>query len=148
MSNLPSLSLETALPPTQRPSHLLAPEEVFTPPTASALTARSELTPAQKKALHNKEKKAKRKQRDALDAGVKAFGSGGGLGGGASRKKGKSGEKGAKEAALKGLVKDGKGVTVIGKLKKDFTGKGERKDGKGKGGGGEGMVQDGARLKL
>ena len=45
-------------------STMLAPEEVFTP-SSSDLQARSELSPAQKRALHNKEKKAKKKAQKA-----------------------------------------------------------------------------------
>ena len=87
---------------------MLAPEEVFTP-SSSDLQARSELSPAQKRALHNKEKKAKKKQRDALDKSVDKF----------SAAKKHSSLKKQKEDALKSVVKNGKGVTVIGKKSKD-----------------------------
>lgn len=72
------------------------------------MRARTELTPTQKRALHNKEKKAKRKQRDALEKSVDKF-----------AKTGKSSVKKQKEAALKTVVKSGKGVTVIGKKSKE-----------------------------
>jgi U3 small nucleolar RNA-associated protein MPP10 len=92
-------------------STMLAPEEVFTPST-SDLRARSELTPTQKRAQHNKEKKAKRKQRDALEKNVDHF-----------AKSKRSSEKKQKEAALKTVVKNGKGVTIIGKRSKDLNAK-------------------------
>ena len=87
---------------------MLAPEEVFTPSSAD-LRARSELTPAQKRALHNKEKKTKKKQRDALEKSVDRFATGGK----------RNSVKKQKEDALKSVVKNGKGVTVIGKKSKD-----------------------------
>lgn len=95
---------------------MLAPEEVFAPST-SDLRARSELTPTQKRALRNKEKKAKRKARDTLEKGVDKF----------SKVKGIGGVKKQKEAALKSIVKTGKGITVVGKKSKDIIASGKRK---------------------
>ena len=92
-------------------STMLAPEEVFTP-SSSDLRARTELTPVQKRALHNKEKKAKKKQRDALAKSVDKF----------AKTGGRSSVKKQKEAALKSVVKSGKGVTVIGKKNKEAIG--------------------------
>ena len=80
---------------------MLTPEEVFAPST-SDLRARSELTPQEKRALHNKQKKAKRKSRDKLDNAVDKYAK-------------VKGAKKQKEEALKSVVKMGKGVTVIGK---------------------------------
>ena len=89
---------------------MLAPEEIFAP--SSTDRARSELTPAEKRALHNKQKKAKRKARDTIEKSVDQF----------ARMKGIGGVKKQKEAALKSVVKSGKGVTVIGKRSKDADG--------------------------
>jgi U3 small nucleolar RNA-associated protein MPP10 len=85
---------------------MLAPEEVF----ATASTdprARSELTPAEKKALRGKERKAKKKSRDALNNSVDKY----------AKLKGIGGIKKQKQAALASVVKTGKGVTVVGKEK-------------------------------
>lgn len=112
IANVSTASLESALPTTMATTTMLAPEEVFTP-SASDLQARSELTPAQKRALHNKEKKAKKKQRDALEKSVDKFA-------GAGKR---SSVKKQKEAALNSVVKTGKGVTVIGKKSKDLGAK-------------------------
>ena len=87
---------------------MLAPEEVFAP-QAAQLKARSELTPAEKRSLRNKQKKAHKKQRATLEQRVESFG----------KAKGVSGVKKQKDAALKSLVKSGKGVTVIGKKSKE-----------------------------
>lgn len=83
---------------------MLAPEEVFSA-SASALRARSELTPAEKRALRTKERKTKKRQRDVLEKSVDKFAKGKGVG---SVKK-------QKQAALDSIVKHGKGVTVVGK---------------------------------
>ncbi|KAL7413419.1 U3 small nucleolar ribonucleoprotein complex, subunit Mpp10 [Mrakia frigida] len=120
LTNLATLSLETALPPSQRASHLLAPEEVFQPPSASDLRSKSEMTPTEKRVARGKEKKFKRKQRDRLEGAVDKFDKF------KNGRKGAKGEKGAKEEALKGLVKEGRGVTIIGKDAKKFDKKGKR----------------------
>ncbi len=91
---------------------MLAPEEVFAP-SNNALRARSELTPIEKRALRNKEKKAKKKARDTLEKSVDTY----------AKMRGIRGVKKQKEAALKSIVKGGKGVTVIGKKSKDVVGK-------------------------
>lgn len=84
---------------------MLAPEEVFK--TASSdPRARSELTPTEKRSLRAKERKARRRTRDALDKSVDKY---------AKMK----GIKKQKDAALKNVVKSGKGVTVVGKKTKD-----------------------------
>ena len=104
--------MESALPTTKATSTMLAPEEVFAPSASKDLQARSELTPTQKRALHNKEKKARKKQRDALEKSVDTF---------AKTKRGVGSVKKQKEAALKSVVKSGKGITVIGKKSKDVV---------------------------
>jgi len=92
---------------------MLAPEEVFAP-SSSDLRARSELTPAEKRALRNKERKFKKKTRAALDKSVDKY----------ARMKGARGVKKQKEEALKSVVKSGKGVTVLGK--KNISAKNDR----------------------
>lgn len=109
IANVSATTLESALPTTMATSTMLAPEEVFTP-SSSDLRARTELTPAQKRALHSKEKKTKKKQRDALEKSVDKF-----------AKTSKGSIKKQKEAALKSVVKTGKGVTVIGKKSKEAS---------------------------
>jgi U3 small nucleolar RNA-associated protein MPP10 len=89
---------------------MLAPEEVFAP-QAAQLKARTELTPAEKRSLRNKQKKAYKKQHATLDQSVQSF----------AKAKGAGGVKKQKDAALKSLVKTGKGVTVIGKKSKENT---------------------------
>ncbi|KAF7339442.1 U3 small nucleolar ribonucleoprotein MPP10 [Mycena sanguinolenta] len=72
VSNVSSATLESALPTTKSAATMLAPEEVFA--TASSdLRARSELTPAEKKALRGKERKAKKKSRDTLNNSVDKY---------------------------------------------------------------------------
>ncbi|KAF7347802.1 U3 small nucleolar ribonucleoprotein MPP10 [Mycena venus] len=106
IANVSSATLESALPTTKSAATMLAPEEVF----ATASTdprARSELTPAEKKALRGKERKAKKKSRDALNNSVDKY----------AKLKGIGGVKQQKRAALASVVKTGKGVTVVGKEK-------------------------------
>ncbi|KIP11982.1 hypothetical protein PHLGIDRAFT_10298 [Phlebiopsis gigantea 11061_1 CR5-6] len=107
IANVSTATVESALPTTKAVTTMLAPEEVFAPQSAQ-LKARSELTPAEKHALHNKQKKANKKARSTLDQSVNTF----------SKAKGIGGVKKQKEAALKSVVKSGKGVTVIGKKSK------------------------------
>lgn len=90
---------------------MLAPEEVFAP-LSSNPRARSEMTPAEKKALRGKERKAKQKTRDALDKSVDKY----------ARMKRGDGVKKQKQVALESVVKSGKGVTVVGKQRKDILG--------------------------
>jgi len=102
VSNVSAATLESTLPTSKSTFSMLAPEEIFST-ASSALRARSELTPAEKRALRAKERKARRKTRDALDKSVDKM---------------KSIKK-QKDAALKNVVKSGKGVTVVGKKTKD-----------------------------
>ncbi len=104
VSDVAAATLESALPTTKSTSTMLAPEEIFAP-SSSDLRALSELTPAQKRSLRNKEKKFRKKARDTLEKGVDKF----------AKTKGISGVKKQKEAALKSIVKNGKGITVVGK---------------------------------
>jgi U3 small nucleolar RNA-associated protein MPP10 len=82
------------------------------------------MSPREKQALRLKVKKSNTKMRARLDGSVDKFAKmkkGGGVRGGATSeggkgKKGKMGkEKEEKAAALKSVVKSGKGVTVVGK---------------------------------
>ncbi|KAG1864167.1 Mpp10 protein [Suillus subalutaceus] len=105
ISNVSAATLESALPTSKTVSSMLAPEEVFK--TASSdPRARSELTPAEKRTLRAKERKARKKTRDTLDRSVDKY---------AKMK----GIKKQKDAALKNVVKSGKGVTVVGKKTRD-----------------------------
>ncbi len=83
---------------------MLAPEEVYEGSSADP-RARGELSPKEKRAARNKLKKAKKKARDALDSSVDKF----------AKTKGSGGIKAQKSAALRSVVKSGKGVTVVGK---------------------------------
>ncbi|KIY52772.1 Mpp10 protein, partial [Fistulina hepatica ATCC 64428] len=116
VSNVPTASLESALPSATSASTMLAPEEIYAQ-ASSDIRDRSELTPAEKKALHNKMRKAKRKTRDSLEKSVDKY---------AKMNNGKKSVKKQKEEALASVVKRGRGVTVVGKKSKDF----EKKPGK------------------
>jgi U3 small nucleolar RNA-associated protein MPP10 len=83
---------------------MLAPEEIFAT-TSSLQRARSELTPVEKRALRTKERKARQRQRDALNKSVDKY----------AKTTGHRSVTRQKEAALKSIVKHGKGVTVVGK---------------------------------
>jgi len=74
------------------------------------------MTPAEKQSLRRKERKTKRKMRDVLNKSTDKY---------ARVQKGGSLKK-QKEEALKSVVKAGKGVTVVGKTKKDILGKGKK----------------------
>ncbi|CAA7266467.1 unnamed protein product [Cyclocybe aegerita] len=104
VSNVATASLESALPTSKATTTMLAPEEVFSA-SSSALQARSELTPAEKRTLRTKERKQKKRQRDTLDRSVDKFAKARSIGG----------VKKQKQAALDSIVKHGKGVTVVGK---------------------------------
>jgi len=83
---------------------MLAPEEIYDRSSADP-RARGELSPKEKRAARNKLKKVKKKARDALDRSVDKF----------AKTKGLGGVKAQKSAALRNVVKSGKGVTVVGK---------------------------------
>jgi len=113
VSNISAATLESALPTSKSTSSMLAPEEIFK--TASSdLRARSELTPAEKRRLRAKDKKARKKTRDTLDKSVDKY----------SKMKG---IKKQRDAALKTIVKSGKGVTVVGKKTSDVLNSKRRK---------------------
>lgn len=88
---------------------MLAPEEILTP-SSRAPRSRNEMTPVEKRAQRNKERKKQRRTREQLNKAGDAH----------SRMKG---VKRQKEDALKSLVKTGKGVTVIGKRDKGLVSK-------------------------
>jgi len=123
--------METALPSSSTPSTMLAPEELLQPATQSSLVARSELTPEEAQRIRERKRKAKKADRKHLGGMADLYGKG--------NKKG--GTKGEKERALQGLVKSGKGVTVVGKSEKEL-GKGRKRDGD------DTAREDGKRLKL
>ncbi|EAU93012.1 small nucleolar ribonucleoprotein [Coprinopsis cinerea okayama7 len=109
VSDVSTATLESALPTTKSATSMLAPEEVFAA-EPSQLRARSELTPAEKRALRTKERKLKKKQRDMLEKTVDKT----------AKARGVGGVKKQKEAALASIAKHGKGVTVVGKSAKDL----------------------------
>ncbi|KAI6162513.1 Mpp10 protein [Pisolithus thermaeus] len=114
VSDVAAATLESALPTNKSVSTTLAPEEIYAP-ASSDPRVRSELTPAEKRALRTKQRKARKKERDLLEKSVDKFA------------KKKRGVKEQKDAALKSLVKSGKGVTVVGKEAKKVKTAGKRK---------------------
>jgi U3 small nucleolar RNA-associated protein MPP10 len=86
---------------------MLAPEEIYERSSAD-LRARGELSPKEKRATRNKLKRSKKRVRDALDSSVDKF----------AKTRRPGGMKAQKSAALRSIVKSGKGVTVVGKPKK------------------------------
>ncbi|CAE6436225.1 unnamed protein product [Rhizoctonia solani] len=134
VTNIASASLESALPTSLSTSTLLAPEEVYTA-SSSEVRARSELTPLEKKAARGRERKKRRKERGTMSSAVEAAGKGG---------RQPRNVKEAKEQALNGLVKNGKGVTVVGKASKN----GGKGDPKSKANGVEKEERDGKKFKL
>lgn len=103
VSNLPSISVESALPTTNSTSALLAPEEVYAASGSSSALAidKADLTPAQKKAQRQKAREQRKSQHEKADRILEAK----------QRRKGVKGEKEKAEQILLGT----KGVTVIGK---------------------------------
>jgi U3 small nucleolar RNA-associated protein MPP10 len=126
ISNVASTSLESALPTTRSVSSLLAPEEVFSTTKPGVIASKAEMTPREKQAKRLRHRKERMKMRQKLDTSVdkyskvkKAVKSNGihlnGVQGSKSGKGKKGREKMEKAAAIKSLVKTGKGVTVVGK---------------------------------
>lgn len=124
VANVPTTTLESALPTTKTPTSLLAPEEIFSSRIPGAVPSKAEMSSRKKQALRLKMKKSSAKMRARLDGSVDKFArmkNGGGVRSGTNvdgtkGKKGKMGrEKEEKAAALKSVVKSGKGVTVVGK---------------------------------
>ncbi|GAA5912122.1 hypothetical protein JCM6882_003059 [Rhodosporidiobolus microsporus] len=103
VSNLPSISVESALPTTNSTSALLAPEEVYAATGSSSALAidKADLTPAQKKAQRQKAREQRKGQHEKAERILEAK----------QRRKGVKGEKERAEQVLLGT----KGVTVIGK---------------------------------
>jgi U3 small nucleolar RNA-associated protein MPP10 len=102
--NVSTTTLESALPTSKSATTMLAPEEVYAP-SSSDIRARSELTPIEKRTLRTKERKSRKRTRDALNKGVDKY----------AKMKGIRGVKKQREAALQSIVKRGKGVTIVGK---------------------------------
>lgn len=110
---------------------MLAPEEIFAAP--AEIRSRDELTPIEKRAHRNKQRKARKKAKDQLATSVDKF---------ARMRKGKGSAgsvKKEKDRALRSVVKTGRGVTVVGKQSADL-----KRQGKGQ----QGAPLDGKRLKL
>jgi len=136
IENIATTSLESALPTSSSTGTILAPEELFAPPRAKHLTARTELTPEEKQRARVKARKAKAATVKHLGDMADLYGKKG------KGKGGKSGVREEKEKALQGLVKGGKGVTVVGKG-------GDRDGRKRKSGDQDGVTrEDAKRLKL
>ncbi|KAK6903305.1 dolichol kinase [Kwoniella mangroviensis CBS 8886] len=133
ISDLPTTSMETALPSTMGTSTMLAPEELFQPPTSASLVARSELTPEEAQRARQKNRKVKQAQQKKLSGMADLYGN-----------KKKKSVREEKEEALKGLVKAGKGVTVIGKGNKEI----DKSKKRGMGGEENSNREGGKRLKL
>ncbi|EJU03100.1 Mpp10 protein [Dacryopinax primogenitus] len=123
VSNLPSISMESAMPTTNSTATMLAPEEVFST-SKDALVSKTEMTPEEKKAERRKQKTAFKHDHERLGQAVQSFGGVKTVKGAVGAKKGKKGVRGEKEEALKKVVKEGRGVTVIGK---EGKGKGKEK---------------------
>lgn len=114
---------------------MLAPEELYQPRT-TALVARSELTPEEAQRAREKKRKSKKQERKHLGEMAELYGT-------KKSGPGKGGAKGEKERALQGLVKSGKGVTVVGKGDKE-VGNSRKRDSAN----GDEAREDGKRLKL
>ncbi|KAF9459935.1 U3 small nucleolar ribonucleoprotein complex, subunit Mpp10 [Collybia nuda] len=104
--NVSTATLESALPTTKSTADMFAPEEIFAP-VSNDPRVRSELTPSEKRSLRTKMRKEKKKSRDILDHSVDKY----------AKTNSVSGMKRQKRAALESVVKKGKGVTVVGKVK-------------------------------
>ncbi|KAH9064186.1 U3 small nucleolar ribonucleoprotein complex, subunit Mpp10 [Lactarius vividus] len=107
VANVSSTTLESTLPTSNTFASMLAPEEIYERPAIDP-RAQGELSPREKRTVRNKRKKAKKKARDTLESSVGKF----------ARTKRAGGIKAQKSAALRSVVKSGKGVTVVGKLKR------------------------------
>ncbi|GAA5999900.1 uncharacterized protein JCM10292_003528 [Rhodotorula paludigena] len=126
LTNLPSITVESALPTASSTSALLAPEEVYAAsgPTSALAVDAADLTPAQKKALRQKGRQERKWRAERAERILASQ----------ERKKGARGEKEAAERKLIGT----KGVTVLGKggkEKKVESKKRKRGDGEGMGAG-------------
>ncbi|CDW99343.1 hypothetical protein [Sporisorium scitamineum] len=127
LTNVPSISIETALPATASSSTMLAPEEVYERSLHSTAMdgAKSEMTPEEKQRLHNKLRQEKRQRNEKIQDTRKALEQSGLV-----RAK-KVNEKEEKQQALQKLVGN-RGVSVIGK-EANAAGAGSGKNAKNKG---------------
>ena len=116
--------MEDALPTTSTTSTLLAPEEVYAQDAYAANQDKSDMTPAQKRALHQKGRQQRKKNADKVD-----------------KLSGANSNAAAKEKARKDLIGT-RGVSVIGKDGR------KQKDVKGKGSKNADSAQNGVRFKL
>ncbi|KAG8822305.1 hypothetical protein FRC19_006246 [Serendipita sp. 401] len=125
VSNVPSTTLESALPTAKNVSSLLTPEEVFSTRVPGVIASKVEMTPGEKQSERMKRRKKRMKMAKVLDRKVVGTGTQGNgkipdnqptSENGKSSGKGKKRlEKEEKARALKSVVKSGKGVTVVGK---------------------------------
>lgn len=115
MSNLPSVSLESALPTSQSTTTLLAPEEVYTAsgPDSALAVDKADLTPQQKKALRQKQRQGRKQVAERAERVLASQ----------ERRKGVRGEKEAAERQLIGA----RGVTVLGKGGKEKKAEGKKR---------------------
>ena len=115
MSNLPSVSLESALPTSQSTTTLLAPEEVYTAsgPYSALAVDKADLTPQQKKALRQKQRQGRKQVVERAERVLASQ----------ERRKGVRGEKEAAERQLIGA----RGVTVLGKGGKEKKAEGKKR---------------------
>lgn len=74
------------------------------------------MTPVEKRALRSKERKVRKRARDKLDKAVDKFAK-------SNRNSKAAKEKESKQAALKSVVKSGRGVTVVGNKLSSLDGK-------------------------
>lgn len=109
LSNTAAVDMENALPTTMSTGRMLAPEEIYSTSAhnPSMTGAKSEMTPQEKRRLHNQLRQSKRKRNDRIKRSREAFD----LSRGAPRRESTHDEK---EQALKSLVGN-KGVSVVGK---------------------------------
>ncbi|GAA5891962.1 hypothetical protein JCM8208_002952 [Rhodotorula glutinis] len=115
MSNLPSVSLESALPTSQSTTTLLAPEEVYAAsgPDSALAIDKADLTPQQKKALRQKQRQGRKQVAERAERILASQ----------ERRKGVRGEKEAAERQLIGA----RGVTVLGKGGKEKKAEGKKR---------------------
>ncbi|KAF8329792.1 Mpp10 protein-domain-containing protein [Cantharellus anzutake] len=116
ISNVSSVTMESALPAAMSATSLLAPQEIHKPLPESEMRSREELTPQEKRTVHRKILRKKKHQKEKFAGALADLG------------KRPKNIKEAKEVALDGLVKQGRGVTVIGKEKVGKVSKRERGD--------------------
>lgn len=106
VSNIPAATVESTLPTIKSTRTMLAPEEVYSAPRD--IRSREELTPNEKRTERNKQKKVRKKVKDRLAIAAKDVSN-------VRVAKGAAATKREKAKAMKGVVKVGKGVTVVGK---------------------------------